>query len=66
MAGTPGGHTPDLSLHQVKIELGRHEGQHILIRTLVPNNSPTDETENPHCFLNPVSNFLISCEEHRG
>jgi hypothetical protein len=41
MAGTPGGHTPDLSLHQVKIELGRHEGQHILIRTLAPNNSQT-------------------------
>jgi hypothetical protein len=66
MAGTPGGHTPDLSLHQVKIELGRHEGQHILIRTLVLNNSRTDETENPHCFLNPAANFLISCEEHRG
>src|SRR5260370_35006211 len=66
MAGTPCRHTPDLSLHQVKIELGRHAGQHILIRTLVPNNSRTDETENPHCFLNPAANFLISCEEHRG
>src|SRR5260370_18890322 len=66
MAGTPGGHTPDLSLHQVKIELGRHEGQHILIRTLAPNNSRPDEPENPHYFLTLPANFLLSCEEHRG
>src|SRR5260370_41350738 len=66
MAGTPGGDTPDLRLHQVKIELGRHEGEHILIRTLVYNNSQTNEKEDPHCFPNPAADFLISGEQRRG
>src|SRR5260370_31220896 len=66
MAGTPDGHTPHLTLHPVKIELGRHEGQHILIRTLVPNNSRPQETKNPPCFPNSPSNLLTTCGESHG